>query len=266
MVAAQLPHRGIFILMRPSRVVVICNRRHLARACCRRGVLPASSQGAARGGAGRPGRHLAIRLVCLEEASALKITTRRASCEVRQANLVGGGRPAVPRTRSAASLPAVPRPGCPDRAAPVGHRRSPPTRHGKFRARTPTWGRTGHGGCWSASRYRAWPCPRLLCRTSSLAARLRIRHAGTMWPGLDSRTTATGALGVLLAAALGGAAGHTAGVTAGVLAALAGVVPSAVLAATMERRSRNAARAKRRQELLEMFAPPKPTGESEDGE
>ena len=50
MVAARLPHRGIFILTRPSIVVVIRNRRHLARACCCRGVLSASSQGAARGG------------------------------------------------------------------------------------------------------------------------------------------------------------------------------------------------------------------------
>lgn len=82
--------------------------------------------------------------------------------------------------------------------------------------------------------------------------------------GLDARTLASGALGVLLAAVLGGAAGHTAGVTAGVLAALAGLVASVVVAAVMERQSRNAARARRRQELLDMFAPPKPTGRGED--
>jgi hypothetical protein len=53
---------------------------------------------------------------------------------------------------------------------------------------------------------------------------------------------------------------------AGALAALAGLVPSVVGAGLMERWSRNAARARRRQELLEMFAPPRPTGDRGDEE
>ena len=85
-----------------------------------------------------------------------------------------------------------------------------------------------------------------------------------MRAGLDSRTIAVGALAVLLAAGLGGLAGGTAGVAAGVLAALAGLVSSAVLAVALERRTRNAARAKRRQELLTTFASPVPAYECGD--
>ena len=65
-----------------------------------------------------------------------------------------------------------------------------------------------------------------------------------MRAGLDSRTVALGVFAVLLAAGLGGLAGHSAGVAAGVLAALAGLVPPAVLAVAVERRARNAARAR----------------------
>jgi hypothetical protein len=74
--------------------------------------------------------------------------------------------------------------------------------------------------------------------------------------GLNSRTVAVGALAVLLAAGLGGLAGGTAGVPAGVLAAMAGLVPPAVLALAVERRARSTAHAKRRQELLKIFAFP----------
>ena len=84
--------------------------------------------------------------------------------------------------------------------------------------------------------------------------------------GLDWLTVAIGILGVLLAVVLGGVAGRTAGVAAGILAALAGLVSSAVLAAAMERRSRNAAHEKRKKELLNTFAPPKPTDDKGDGE
>jgi len=70
-------------------------------------------------------------------------------------------------------------------------------------------------------------------------------------------------LGLLLAVVLGWAAGHTAGPMAGILASLAGLAPPALLAAAIERRARNAVRDKRRQELLERFAPPKPTDGSE---
>ena len=86
-----------------------------------------------------------------------------------------------------------------------------------------------------------------------------------MRAGLDSRTIAVGALAVLLAAGLGGLAGSTAGVAAGVLAAMAGLVPPVVLAVAIERRARNAARAKRRQELLKTFAPPVPADDGRDG-
>jgi hypothetical protein len=82
--------------------------------------------------------------------------------------------------------------------------------------------------------------------------------------GLDSLTAAIGALGVLLAAALGGAAGYTAGVMAGVLAALAGLLSTAVLAVAIQRWARNVAHVKRRQEVQHRFAPPKPTGEGDD--
>ena len=74
-----------------------------------------------------------------------------------------------------------------------------------------------------------------------------------------------GALAVLLAAGLGGLAGTTAGVAAGVLAAMAGLAPPTVLAVAIELRARNAARAKRRQELLKAFASPEPADDREEG-
>jgi hypothetical protein len=94
---------------------------------------------------------------------------------------------------------------------------------------------------------------------SYLVVRLGVREARRVREGLDSLTVRIGVFGVLLAVALGALAGHTAGVTAGILAALASLVPPAVLAVAMDRRSRNAARTRRRRELLEVFAPPRPT-------
>ena len=79
---------------------------------------------------------------------------------------------------------------------------------------------------------------------------------------MDSRTVGIGTLGVLLAVILGWAAGHAAGPTAGILASLAGLIPPALLAGAIERQSRNVARESRRQELLERFAPPKPTDDT----
>ena len=90
------------------------------------------------------------------------------------------------------------------------------------------------------------------------AVRVAGWDAGAVRAGLDSRTIAMGGFAVLLAAGLGGLAGGTAGVAAGVLAALAGLVPPAVLAVAIERRARNAARVKRRLELLKAFASPVP--------
>jgi hypothetical protein len=95
-----------------------------------------------------------------------------------------------------------------------------------------------------------------------LAAGAGRGHPNGVW-GLDSRTVAVGVLGLLIAVALGGAAGRTVGATAGALTAVAGLVSSAVLALALERRSRNVARARRRDELLEMFAPPEPSDEGE---
>jgi hypothetical protein len=80
---------------------------------------------------------------------------------------------------------------------------------------------------------------------------------------VDSRTVAVAAAGLLVTIALGALAGRTAGVAAGVMVALVGLVGSAVMAVVLERQSRLAADAARTQELLEMFAPPRP---SEDGE
>lgn len=84
--------------------------------------------------------------------------------------------------------------------------------------------------------------------------------------GLDGRTVAIVVFAVVLALALGAVAGTQVGATAGALAALAGLIPPAVLAVAVERRQRNIARAKKRQEVLRTFAPPQPTGEGEGGE
>src|SRR5215472_11213068 len=82
---------------------------------------------------------------------------------------------------------------------------------------------------------------------------------------VDSRTVAVAAAGLLVTIALGYLAGHTAGPAAGVIAALVGLASSAVVTIVLERQSRQTADAARRQELLEMFAPPRPSEDIEDG-
>lgn len=79
---------------------------------------------------------------------------------------------------------------------------------------------------------------------------------------VDSRTVTVAVAGLLLTAALGVLAGKTVGAVAGALAALAGLVASAVVSVVLERQSRHAAEAARNQELLEMFAPPRPISET----
>ncbi len=81
---------------------------------------------------------------------------------------------------------------------------------------------------------------------------------------VDSRTVTVGAAGVLVTIALGALAGSTAGVAAGVITALVGLVGSAVVTLMWDRHARQAARAARKRELLEMFAPPKPVDDRED--
>ena len=80
---------------------------------------------------------------------------------------------------------------------------------------------------------------------------------------LDGRTLAIGVFAVVLALVLGAVAGTQVGAAAG---ALAGLIPPAVLAVAVERRQRNIARTKRRQEVLRRFAPPKPAGGREGEE
>ena len=84
--------------------------------------------------------------------------------------------------------------------------------------------------------------------------------------GLDGRTVAIGVFAVVLALVLGAVAGTHAGAVTGALAALAGLIPPAVLAVAVERRQRNIARTKRRQDVLLRFAPPKPAGDREGEE
>ena len=84
--------------------------------------------------------------------------------------------------------------------------------------------------------------------------------------GLDGRTVAIGVVAVVLAVVLGAEAGLHAGAWAGVLAALAGLVAPAVLAVAVDRRQRNLARMKEREEVLRKFAPPRPTGDKGDEE
>jgi pilus assembly protein TadC len=81
--------------------------------------------------------------------------------------------------------------------------------------------------------------------------------------GLDGRTVTIGVLAVVLALVLGAWAGTQVGALAGALAALASLVPSAVLAVFLERRQRDIARRKKRQQALSRFAPPKPTSDGE---
>ena len=95
---------------------------------------------------------------------------------------------------------------------------------------------------------------------------MEITHSGAVRLGLDGRTVAIGLFAVVLALVLGAVAGTQVGAGAGALAALAGLVPPAVLAVAVERRQRNIARMKRRQEVLRRFAPPKPTGDGEGEE
>jgi hypothetical protein len=71
-------------------------------------------------------------------------------------------------------------------------------------------------------------------------------------------------VGVLLAVGLGWAAGNSVDGVAGVLAALAGLIPPIVAGVAVDMWSGNAARKKRRQELLTIFAVPKPTDDGED--
>jgi hypothetical protein len=82
---------------------------------------------------------------------------------------------------------------------------------------------------------------------------------------VDLRTVAVAVAGVLVTIALGIASGRTAGPTAGAIAALVSLVGSAVVAVVLERQSRQAADAARKQELLGMFAPPRPS-EDREGE
>jgi hypothetical protein len=95
---------------------------------------------------------------------------------------------------------------------------------------------------------------------------LRSGILGAVRLGLDGRTVAIGLFAVVLALVLGAVAGTLAGMSAGALAALAGLVPPAVLAVAVERRQRNIARLKARQEVLRRFAPPKPTGDGKGSE
>ena len=81
--------------------------------------------------------------------------------------------------------------------------------------------------------------------------------------GLDGRTVAIGVFAMVSALVLGAVAGTPVGAAAGALAALAGLIPPAVLAVAVERRQRNMARAKRQQDVLRGFAPPKPADDRE---
>lgn len=84
--------------------------------------------------------------------------------------------------------------------------------------------------------------------------------------GFDGRTVALGGLALVLAVGLGALAGTQIGAWAGVLGALAGLIPPAVMAVAVERRTRNLARQKRKDEILSKYAPPRPAsgGEREE--
>ncbi len=84
--------------------------------------------------------------------------------------------------------------------------------------------------------------------------------------GFDGRAIALVVLALVLAVALGELAGSYGGAWAGVLGALAGLIPPVVLAAGVERRARNLARRKRKDEILRKYAPPGPAGGGEGEE
>lgn len=84
--------------------------------------------------------------------------------------------------------------------------------------------------------------------------------------GVDSRTVAMGAAGLLVTIGLGALAGSLAGVKAGIFSAVAGLAASVVANMVMQRQARDAVRAKEKQELLEMLAPPRPLDDREDEE
>ena len=86
-----------------------------------------------------------------------------------------------------------------------------------------------------------------------------------MQGGLDGRIVGLGGLALVLAVGLGALAGSQIGAWAGVLGALAGLIPPAVLAIAIERRTRNLAHQKRKDEILNKYAPPKPASGG-DGE
>lgn len=75
----------------------------------------------------------------------------------------------------------------------------------------------------------------------------------------DSWAVRLGAAGLLLAVSLGWAAGSTVGGVAGVLGALTGLVPPVVVGISIDAWTRRAARLRRRQELLAIFAVPTPS-------
>jgi len=82
----------------------------------------------------------------------------------------------------------------------------------------------------------------------------RLRHAGIVTEGFDSRAIAAAVLAVVLAVALGAVAGTSAGPAAGIWASLAGLVPPAALAVALQRHTQAMRRARRRVRLLERFA------------
>ncbi len=91
-------------------------------------------------------------------------------------------------------------------------------------------------------------------------------HSGVVWGGFDGRAVALAGLALVLAVALGTLAGSQVGAWAGILGALAGLIPPAVLAVAIERRARNVARVKRKDEILGKYAPPEPAGGREGQE
>jgi hypothetical protein len=82
----------------------------------------------------------------------------------------------------------------------------------------------------------------------------------------DPQTVAIGTAGALVTVAFGALAGSTIGPAAGALAALGGLAGTAAAAVVQERQARDSVRAKRKQELLEMFAFPRSLYSEEDEE
>jgi hypothetical protein len=85
-------------------------------------------------------------------------------------------------------------------------------------------------------------------------------HPGVVRGGFDGRAVALVSLTLVLTVTLGALAGSQTGAWAGVLGALAGLIPPVVLAVAIDRRSRNVALQKRKDEILGKYAPPKPAG------